>query len=224
MRAPAVVTALSILVTLGACGSAPDTIDPSGVDELVIPAPTIDPSDFVDRIDNEFLPLQPGSRWTYRTGRGVEVVVSVLAETREVAGVAATVVRTDPPGRAAASEEWFAQDQRGNVWLLGRDGPGEGDWAAGVDGAEAGLAMPAEPRLGDGWVGGATRQGPDSILQVADVEATVASEYVAHDDALLIERTRNGQVEERFHVAGIGLVRAVSAGGSDLDLTDVRSG
>ena len=43
--------------------------------------------------------------------------------------------------------DWYAQDERGNVWWFGR----EGVWRAGTDGAEAGLAMAAAPRVGDGY-------------------------------------------------------------------------
>ena len=40
---------------------------PSGVDGLVVPTPAADPGDFVDGVDNPWLPLVPGHRcWTYR--------------------------------------------------------------------------------------------------------------------------------------------------------------
>ena len=43
--------------------------------------------------------------------------------------------------------DFFAQDRDGNVWWLGR----AGEWEAGVDGARAGLVVPADPRVGDGY-------------------------------------------------------------------------
>jgi hypothetical protein len=54
--------------------------------------------------------------------------------------------------------DWFAQDKEGNVWYLGEDTKEyengevistEGSWAAGVDGAEAGIVMLADPQVGD---------------------------------------------------------------------------
>ena len=55
------------------------------------------------------------------------------------------------------TEDWYAQDRRGNVWYLGEDTAEyedgkvvsrEGSFEAGVDGAQAGVIMPARPRPG----------------------------------------------------------------------------
>lgn len=55
------------------------------------------------------------------------------------------------------TDDWCAQDADGNVWYLGErtaeyeDGKvvsRAGSWEAGVDGAQAGIAMPAEPSPG----------------------------------------------------------------------------
>jgi hypothetical protein len=56
--------------------------------------------------------------------------------------------------------DWFAQDIDGNVWYLGEDTKEyengevvttEGSWEAGVDGAEAGIVMLANPQVGDAY-------------------------------------------------------------------------
>ena len=78
--------------------------------------------------------------------------------------------RTEPSGDQVV--DYFAQDRRGNVWWFGR----EGEWLAGEDGAQAGLAMPATPRLGDGWRA-AYEAG------VVDVRMTVTSRDQSVDDA-----------------------------------------
>ena len=53
--------------------------------------------------------------------------------------------------------DWYAQDDRGNVWYVGEDTTkyedgkpvtNEGSWEAGVDGAKAGIIMPARPKVG----------------------------------------------------------------------------
>ena len=41
------------------CGTASEPSPPSGVDELTIPTPSVDPGDFVERIDNPWLPARP---------------------------------------------------------------------------------------------------------------------------------------------------------------------
>lgn len=143
--------ALLVALLAFGCGTASEPSPPSGVDELVIPNPSVDPSDFVARIDNPWLPLAPGATWAYRvtgSASGVpsgSLTVTVRDQSEDVAGVRATVVDTSGP--AGDSTDYYAQDRSGNVWWLGRDGV----WRAGDDGAEAGLAMPRHPRLGDGW-------------------------------------------------------------------------
>ena len=64
----------------------------------------------------------------------------------DVAGVATTAVTL------GAWADYYAQDSAGNVWWFGR----EGEWRAGEDGAEAGIAMLAKPRVGDGYAEMAT--------------------------------------------------------------------
>jgi hypothetical protein len=117
------------------------------------------------RIDNPRWPMAPGTRWVYRAieadGSRERIVVSVLRRTRRVAGVEARVVRDtvrDERGRLVEDTfDWYAQDRAGNVWYLGEATKeyGErgrvssaGSWQAGAGGAQAGIVMPAEPRVG----------------------------------------------------------------------------
>ena len=55
--------------------------------------------------------------------------------------------------------DWYAQDAFGNLWYLGEDtkeyengkvASTEGSWEAGVDGAQAGIILPADPTVGHG--------------------------------------------------------------------------
>ena len=55
------------------------------------------------------------------------------------------------------TDDWYAQDKRGNIWYLGeattdfengKPVSTEGSFEAGVDGAQAGVIMPAHPRPG----------------------------------------------------------------------------
>ena len=125
--------------------------------------PPFDPSSLQTSVTNPYFPLTPGTVWAYEgeTEDGTErIVVEVLEETRDVVGVAATVVRDRAYLDGELIEDtfdWFAQDADGNVWYLGEateeieDGEvvsTAGSWEAGVDGAEAGVLMPAEPTVG----------------------------------------------------------------------------
>lgn len=121
----------------------------------MVPAPDPDPGDFRSEVDNPWWPLPVGGTWTYRVseeGATYDVEVTTSAGP-EVLGIATTAVRREPQvGRrqlvsTTTVTDWYAQDRAGNVWWFGR----EDEWRAGEAGAEAGLAMPAEPRFGDGF-------------------------------------------------------------------------
>jgi hypothetical protein len=125
----------------------------------------LDPANFTTRIDNPYWPMRPGTSWVYR-GTGDEgpphrIVVSVTNRTKRVAaGVVARVIhdRETQAGRLVEDTlDWYAQDRDGNVWYLGeatkeykhgKVSSSKGSWEAGVDGAQAGVIMPAHPRVG----------------------------------------------------------------------------
>ena len=62
------------------------------------------------------------------------------------------------------------------MWLVGVESDGgapDGDsWLAGTDGAEAGLAMPAHLRIGDGWLSYAVPSLPEASRRVEDLSGT----------------------------------------------------
>jgi hypothetical protein len=124
---------------------------------------TLDPSDFVPRIDNAYWPMAPGTRWVYREfdlEASQRVTVTVLERTRTIEGIEATVVHDVVTERGELVEntfDWYAQDVCGNVWYLGENTKeyedGEvvstaGSWEHGVDGAMAGVIMPGDPQVG----------------------------------------------------------------------------
>ncbi len=135
------------------------------LDEEQIYSVQIDPSKFTTNITNPYFPLQVGNEWTYRgeTEDGVETtVVTVLDETKVIAGVTCVVVRDIVKLDGVPVEDtldWYAQDQDGNVWYFGEiavnyDEDGDitdvdGSWQAGKDGALPGIVMPAAPQVGD---------------------------------------------------------------------------
>ena len=125
----------------------------------------LDPEEFTVDIDNPYWPMVPGTRWVYREveedGAELRVVVTVSSETREIAnGVTARIVRdtvTEDGEVVEDTFDWYAQDADGAVWYLGEDtaefedgelASREGSFEAGVDGALAGVVMPADPAPG----------------------------------------------------------------------------
>lgn len=121
----------------------------------------LDPADFSARITNQYWPMAPGTRWVYAetesNGARLRVVVTVTHRTREIAGIDARVVRdvvTEQGEIVEKTFDWYAQDSGGSVWYLGEftreyeNGEPvstEGSFEHGVDGAQAGVVVPARP-------------------------------------------------------------------------------
>ena len=227
VRRPARGAAIGLLVVglAGCAAGAPRPVEPSGVDGLVIPTPSPDPGDFVEGVDHPLLPLAPGSVWRYESRVDGEIdetiEVTVTDDVREVAGIPATVVRdvvTDADGRVVEDTyDWFAQDTAGNVWYLGEDTTSfeggkpstEGSWEAGVDGAQAGLVMPATPRVGDGFQQEYDEGRAEDQGRILDLAASRTTSYGSWDDLLQTEDTTPLEpdvVEHKFYARGIGLV------------------
>ncbi|MEA2483193.1 MAG: hypothetical protein QOC55_1140 [Thermoleophilaceae bacterium] len=122
------------------------------------------PSHLSANVDNTWFPLKPGTVLRYRggdNGTPTKDVFVVTNKTRRVPGGRARIVhdRVFKHGRVAEDTlDWYAQDRAGNVWYFGEstkelDAHGrvtsrEGSWQAGRDGAQAGIFMPARPRVG----------------------------------------------------------------------------
>src|SRR3954454_1433848 len=118
-------------------------------------------------IDNRWFPLKPGTTLVYKgvkDGKRATDIVHVTWRTRMIAGVSATIVEDTTTLNGRVSEhtfDWYAQDDRGNVWYVGEntaeyDRYGnvisrEGSWRTGVNGAKPGIYMPAHPQVGDSY-------------------------------------------------------------------------
>jgi len=201
------------------CGTASEPSPPTGVDQLVIPTPSVDPGDFVRRIDNPWLPYAAGAVWEYTVRiDSLDYLrsVTVLAEPALVAGVEATVVETvtapQPIGTPSRTRDYFAQDRHGNVWWFGR----EGEWQAGEDGAEAGLAMPAHPRVGDGWRKAFLAGVVEDQTEVTALDAAFDTPAGSFKDVLQLQTSSPLEPDrgtQDSYARGVGLVRTVATDG-----------
>jgi hypothetical protein len=241
---------LTLVLVLAACGvESPSGSVAGEASERPLPAavesgapyePTIEPADFVDVIDNPYFPLRPGSRWVLEgsgDADGEVDTVTVLEETRVVMGVECLVVRDEVSQDGEPVEitdDWYAQDRDGNVWYFGEETAeyenGEvvstgGSWEAGVDGAQPGIIMPAEP-----VVGAAYRQefyaGEAEDMAVA-VELGQRVEIAAgsFDNVLVTEdwTPLEPDVRERKSYApGVGLIteQQIAGGSSAFELVE----
>jgi hypothetical protein len=234
----AVLVAIAAVFAVAACGGDDDGSGagsdlPQGSEPV-----DLNPDDFTTQIDNPYWPLKVGSKWVYHEtdleGADQRVVVTVTNKTKQIAnGVEARVVRdvvTDnETGEATEiTDDWYAQDSDGNVWYMG-EATAEyengklvtraGSFEAGVDGAQPGIIMPAEPQVGQAYrqeyyKGKAEDEG--AVLSL-DAQAEVPAGHYA--DALMTQDTNPLEpkvFELKFYAKGVGPVLAVSvSGGTD---------
>lgn len=208
------IAVIAVAVALAGCSAGePRSVGPAGVDGLEIPTASPDPRDFVRVIDNPYLPLAAGSEWVYESVGGVvieTITVEVSGATRTVDGVIATEVTTVVGGSSGSmrSTDFFAQDRKGNVWSFGGDG-----WLSGVDGAEAGLVMPATPRVGDGFRQQYAPGIAEGRSRVLDTAASATTSYDSWTGLVEVLETSGVATEEatRFYAPGVGLVLAEAA-------------
>jgi hypothetical protein len=212
VRGPGGVALVAVVAAaLAGCGTASDPSPPSGIDQLVIPTPSPDPDDFVAGVDNAWLPLPPGRSWTYEVvdTDGAHRLTVAVADGPQVAGVG-TTARVTTEGRETTTD-WYAQDEHGNVWWFGRAGA----WQAGVDGAEAGLAMPDHPRVGDGFRTAYRRGVVEDVATVTALDGSVTVPAGSYDDLAVTRETSALEPDdsrESYWARGTGMVEQDSAG------------
>jgi hypothetical protein len=257
MRASLCCLAALPLLVVAACGgggdadeSAQATSSAASAEASDSPLPQkdepfeLDPANFVDTIDNPYWPITPGSRWVYRErdaeGTVQRVVVMVTDQTKVIEGISATVVRDTVSEDGEVVEDtfdWYAQDKWGNVWYLGEatkeyDGAEvstAGSWEAGVDGALAGVVVPASPEPGlayrqEYYAGEAE---DEAVVLSVDEQAEVPQG--SYDDVLMtkdLNPLEPDLVEHKFYAKGVGPVLAltVSGGASREELVGFVSG
>jgi hypothetical protein len=206
----------------------------------------LDPADFTTRIDNPYWPMRKGSRWVYREtdneGAKQRVVVTVTRRTKLIAnGVRARVVRdvvTEKGVPVEVTSDYYAQDRAGNIWYFGeatteyengKPVSTEGSFEAGVDGAQAGVIMPAKPRVGLAYREEYYKGHAEDRARIVSLREQAEVPF-GHFTRVLMTRNTNplepSSVEFKFYARGVGPVLAVGvSGGSDReDLVSFRKG
>ncbi|WP_215610252.1 calcium-binding protein [Leptothoe spongobia] len=153
---------------------APELVGTSRLSDAILPALTSTTFTNGAHIDNEYFPLDPGILYVYE---GQEVddddddseqrLVLVTGETEDILGVTTRVVRDSEFDDGLLTEDklvYYAQDDGGNVWLMGEsvteyeydengqviDTENDG-WLAGEDHTLPGIVMLADPEEGDAY-------------------------------------------------------------------------
>jgi hypothetical protein len=182
-------------------------------------------SDFVRTIDNPWFPLVRGRSWVsmgVKDGKPTVDTYTVTGQTKQIMGVTASVIRDrlTTHGRVIeATWDWYAQDKQGNVWYLGEDtkeydAAGKvtstaGSWQTGVDGASAGIYMPADPQVGMGGYQEYLAGQALDRYKVVGTNASITVPYGAFSGVLQTRETtalEPGNVDAKYYVKGIGQV------------------
>ncbi len=201
----------------------------------------IDPNDFTNPQPNPYFPLEPGTVSILRGSEdGARLLnrTTVTPWTKVIQGVTTTVVQDVLYSDGILEEkttDWYAADNTGTVWYFGErtatyDDHGtvvstEGSWQAGIDGASAGIIMPADPRPTDAY-----RQ--ESYRGHAEDQAWIVARHqvvhVPYGDVTEVVRSYEwtrlepGVVAVKFYGPGLGIVREKDVSGGDELLELVR--
>ncbi len=199
-------------------------------------APEIDPANFLTPEQaaanpNPYFLLTPGLVRVLKSGDET-ITVTVTDETIEILGVKCTVVRdtvVEDGKLVEDTDDWYAQDSEGNVWYFGEisknyeDGQLtdlDGSWKSGVDKAQPGIIMQAEPVVGDVYRQEYALGEAEDMAEVAETNHTTEFVDVADCSAgCLVTREFlpiEPEVEEfKYYAPGIGLILAIDGNTGD---------
>lgn len=191
----------------------------------------MNPADFepLAPIDNPFMPLKPGTRWIQegssvdegeRVEHRIEFTVTDLVKV--INGVPTTVVWIVDYSQGDELVErevaFYAQAKDGTVWYLGEHPEAFEDgelveaptWIVGVQDARAGIAMPADPKVGDGDYaqGWAPAVGWEDRAQVYKMGESVTVPAGTFDDVLIMDEftAKEPGFKLKYYARGFGPV------------------
>jgi len=187
-------------------------------------APVLDPANFVAVIDNPYFPLPVGRTLVYtgiKDGQTQTDTVIVTNQTKVILGITATVVSDIATHDGTVLEktfDYYAQDEQGTVWYLGEDTTAflangktdtSGSFLAGVDGAQPGIIMEANPQIPDAYRQECFAGQAEDTAWVVGTSGTVSVPFGKVRNVLTtLESTRlePGAYDEKVYGPGIGIV------------------
>jgi hypothetical protein len=237
-RAVTTSTSTSTPTSARVVGSTTTATLPSTVATAALPqggeAVALDPANLVTTIDNPDWPMKPGTKWVYREtdadGARRDVEVTVTDETKTILGVQAVVVHdvVRSGGRLVEDTfDWYAQDKAGNVWYLGEDTTAfekgttsrEGSWEVGVDGAQAGVIVAANPQPGMVFRQEYHQGHAEDRVEILSLDEHTEVPFGSFDQAMKTQDTTPLEpdlVEQKYYARDVGPVEVVTvSGGSD---------
>ena len=204
----------------------------AGMAATVVADSNINPQDFSTVINNPFFPLVPNTTYVYvgtKDGSAMRDEFAVTRRTKMIMGVTCREVHDRGYVEGVLAEDtldWFAQDKDGNVWYFGEDTKEldangnvistEGSWQAGVNGAQPGVVMEANPRVGDTYQQEFSAGVAEDKAMVIALNKTVNVPFGSFKDCLETSEftpLEPGTIDHKFYAQGVGLVQSVALRG-----------
>lgn len=182
-------------------------------------------------INNKYFPLVPGTTYRFETSEGEDeelILYEVLDETRQVMGITTRVVRDrvyidgDEFSGVLVEDtrDWFAQDDDGNVWYMGEDVDNydddgvftdhDGAWEAGIDDAQPGIQMKANPLRGDSYHQEYLVGEAEDLAAIVQTDALTLLGSGAQYTTLKVKEwnpLEEDTIEYKYYAAGLGFIR-----------------
>ena len=201
--------------------------------------PEILPANFTNStvVDNPYFPLEFGKKYIYegQTSDGFErIEVQRLSTSKTIMGIACVVVNDKVwmDGKLREdTEDWYAQDNDGNVWYMGEyvtdynpDGTVKdhsGSWEAGVDGAKPGINMLADPKVGMAYRQEYYFDEAEDEAEVTEAGLTVTIPLGTYANCIKIKEWTDlepGITGFKTYAPGVGIVKD----GDDVVLKEIQ--
>jgi hypothetical protein len=234
---------LAMLVAVAATVVAASAARASGQAQL-----RLGPSDqtgFVQKIDNPYFPLAPGTTDVYTGSKDRKKALEffeVTNKTKMILGVACTTIhdRLYLDGFLAEDTwDWYAQDRAGTVWYFGEatkelDPAGhvistEGSFQAGLNGARQGIFMPARPVAGTTYQQEFYKGHAEDHFKILNLSSSVTVPAGTFQKTLLTSEwtpLEPAVLSEKNFARGIGTVaeRDIKGSNEHLELAAVLHG
>ncbi|MGB3712966.1 MAG: hypothetical protein WA996_00905 [Candidatus Promineifilaceae bacterium] len=224
-----------LLLLLAACGTDASPEETSSIETFEVDFEDLEEFEYTNfddstNINNQWLPLQPGNQWVFEgttdeDGEEIphRIVFTVTDLTKVIDGVPTVVAWIEDYADDELVESeiaFYAQDNDGNVWYLG-EYPEEYEdgefveapaWIAGIEEAQPGIKMKAEPRRGtfsysQGWAPEVEWTDRGQVYKMAQHTCVT---FDCYSDVLVIDefnREEPGAIQLKYYARGTGNVR-----------------
>lgn len=195
-------------------------------------APSFNPAKFsrAQSITNQYFPLTPGTTFFFEgtfDGKSSNSHFYVSHQTRVILGIPCVVVRDSVWVEGAIEEttaDWFAQDDDMNVWYMGEYSTvypslsHDGSFQAGVLGAQAGIVMEGDPKVGDIYRQEYFAGHAEDSAKILSLTESICVPYGCYTGNVLLTNEQTpidpGITEAKHYAVGIGNVKSMDITGS----------